>query len=881
MVKENLIFSRMHIGFLRKGAKYHVARWLSAILVVLALLIFWAQSILTPYIDDDFSYSASLQTTENDYDAVTERYGSDHYILSNFSIDRLDDTTTNKALLRSTFGVHQPETQTTQTTTQQFTASPTSGQLLSVHSSQPVYIFAPRGIARGASFVSWQQAYNTTATMQYADRELLLGLPVYRYTAQFANNGYVIANQAHSLQTAQQLTGTNTSGQASEYRPQITIWIEPTTGWLVKYREDTTRYAYDTVAGKQGVPISHISSNFTDATVKQQVDYTRQLKYRLDFGLQAAPSVLIVVLLTILLFKVIRYLQIQYLPVELMATAILVADLANLFGWLLHIRPLIVLGFGTTALNPLASISFMAIVLGTLSLCRRKTNRLVIVLGTLVITLGIFNVLHTAHLINFDISGVPLHNIITDSALSASSHLSLFGSLTIMILGGSLIIATTATNATTLYPAKIFAGVATTLGAIGLLAKLLLLDEVFVVPEIATLSVAGSIMVLLVGVCLLQTILSYCPRSIDNEALPANKPKLSGQQWRPLLHALRSPALATVPLIILGVLAQLQQTDIKQQLQATFDKQVATLQTAITDKVSIYTNTLVGAKALYAASTSVERGEWHNYIADLDISHTYPGIQAVGFVSAINNDQLASTTQQLRSHGFPSFTVFPVRNQPTYDYLLYIEPFNQTSVQLVGYDLASIPTLDNAMDIAKRSGQPVLSGKTNSFHNSDKNSHSSFSLIVPVYYNGRPTNTATERESALQGYIYAPLNGTSFFESITRSQVSLKVYDGFSKTDRTLLYDQPVTDSVELNGANVRLAKTNTVHIKNHPWTIVYTADVGFELSNADERGPSLILVGGSSVYLVCLMAVLAYRVLRRQVITQHAHNSKRNMSDS
>lgn len=281
-----LIYLRRRIQRLRVP---HFSLIMSICFFVILLLTFWYGSLRTSYIEASFSYSADLQTTTKQYDRVNNQYGDDHHSRATYSIQPLREKD-GITSVESSISMPDSSGNAQKIVTRQYDINTVSGHhAKSGMAKETGYLFAPRGIAKYTSFVHQYAPYDSPATMRYIGQESLHGLPVYVYDATFSKANHIPA------------PGSTAPNEALEYQPQIKLWIEPTTGWLVKLQEDTTVYSYNTATGERIAPVRHMAASFTESSVRQNIEYARHFKYRLDFGLSTVPIIILALILLLLL----------------------------------------------------------------------------------------------------------------------------------------------------------------------------------------------------------------------------------------------------------------------------------------------------------------------------------------------------------------------------------------------------------------------------------------------------------------------------------------------------------------------------------------------------------------------------------------------------
>lgn len=168
-------------------------------------------------------------------------------------------------------------------------------------------------------------------------------------------------------------------------------------------------------------------------------------------------------------------------------------------------------------------------------------------------------------------------------------------------------------------------------------------------------------------------------------------------------------------------------------LKTSFNFKVSQAEELVKRRASHYIQVLKGAKALFTASSEIKRSEWRNYIEALEVYKSYPGIQGIGFTEVIQPQNLQAHIQKLRAEGFSDYTVTPVGSRPVYTAIVFIEPFSGRNLRAFGYDMFSEPIRRQAMEQARDTGQPVLSGKVTLVQEDDNKVQPGFLLYLPVY----------------------------------------------------------------------------------------------------------------------------------------------------
>ena len=74
-------------------------------------------------------------------------------------------------------------------------------------------------------------------------------------------------------------------------------------------------------------------------------------------------------------------------------------------------------------------------------------------------------------------------------------------------------------------------------------------------------------------------------------------------------------------------------------------------------RVQSYHDALHGAVGLYAASKSVERGEWKAYVGMLDVQSRYPAVLGFGHAARVLRSQLDKWLEATRQDEAPGFSL--------------------------------------------------------------------------------------------------------------------------------------------------------------------------------------------------------------------------------
>lgn len=221
-------------------------------------------------------------------------------------------------------------------------------------------------------------------------------------------------------------------------------------------------------------------------------------------------------------------------------------------------------------------------------------------------------------------------------------------------------------------------------------------------------------------------------------------------------------------------------------------------------RLEAHKQTLLSGAAMFDASESVTRKEWHGYVQRLLGDEHFNGIQGLGFSAWIPAGQLAAHQARLRAEGFPDYTVRPEGKRDAYTSITFLEPFNGLNLRAFGYDMYSEPVRRAAMEQARDENQASLSGKVTLVQETTENVQAGTLMYVPVYQKKLPIDTVEQRRAALLGWVYSPFRMgdlldklVSNFQDKTVSHVHFRVYDGRTVEAEKLLYSNAEPSYVE------------------------------------------------------------------------------------
>lgn len=263
------------------------------------------------------------------------------------------------------------------------------------------------------------------------------------------------------------------------------------------------------------------------------------------------------------------------------------------------------------------------------------------------------------------------------------------------------------------------------------------------------------------------------------------------------LNRILSAWIALAVGLVLTMVASLEvKKAIEQDAESEFAFTSDQVTLKIQERLAAYALILKGGASLFAASNSVERREWQAYVEKLRSQDSVSGVQGIGFSQVIAPHQLAEHIARIRAEGFPDYTVRPAGARALYTAIIYLEPFRDRNLRAFGFDMFSEPVRRAAMERARDSGAPALSGKVELVQETGTEVQAGTLMYVPVYRNGATIDTVEQRRAALIGWAYSPYRMKDLLEGILANwdvhktrRVHLQIYDGLEVKANNHLYD--------------------------------------------------------------------------------------------
>jgi diguanylate cyclase (GGDEF)-like protein/PAS domain S-box-containing protein len=207
----------------------------------------------------------------------------------------------------------------------------------------------------------------------------------------------------------------------------------------------------------------------------------------------------------------------------------------------------------------------------------------------------------------------------------------------------------------------------------------------------------------------------------------------------------------------------------------------------------------------------VTRQEFARFVASAASTGTLRGIQGVGFSRAITPAALAERQGAIRAEGFSNYRVHPDGERQLYSAIEMLEPFDWRNQRAFGFDMYAEPVRRAAMERARLTGLPSLSGKVQLVQETDQAPQAGSLLYLPI-----------RRQAAFLGWAYSPLRLTNLIgtaiggiHNADLEGAAVLVYDGVERDPAQLLFERRGNGNGDLNHASFQ-----EIIVAGRPWLV-------------------------------------------------------------
>ena len=289
-----------------------------------------------------------------------------------------------------------------------------------------------------------------------------------------------------------------------------------------------------------------------------------------------------------------------------------------------------------------------------------------------------------------------------------------------------------------------------------------------------------------------------------------------------------------------------------------FDVEASRITSALWERMQIYQDVLHGAVGLFAASYSVERGEWKTYVESAAIEKRFPGVNGVGFVAYVPRNQLTNFVALTKQDGAPLFRVQDNGSTNDLFVIKYLEPEGKQRAQL-GMDLAAQPEERAAAEKARDRGDTAISSNL-ALLERGRGPQAGFLMLLPVFRHKAPTGTIEERRAGIEGWVFARFITSQLMRgAVTNETAKLRfeVFDANGGGADELIFADAPQQLDEQPDFQPRFESEIDLPLAGRTWRLRFATTPAFE-ATLPRGSATVVAVSGALISLLLFGIVLS-----------------------
>jgi diguanylate cyclase (GGDEF)-like protein len=290
----------------------------------------------------------------------------------------------------------------------------------------------------------------------------------------------------------------------------------------------------------------------------------------------------------------------------------------------------------------------------------------------------------------------------------------------------------------------------------------------------------------------------------------------------------------------------------RKELHSQFDFALRDTVSRIEQRVAAYEQMLRGVQGLFATTDLKNRHAIRDYVETLRLDANFSGIQVIGVIERVPQSRKAAHVAALRRLGVADYSIHPEGERETYAPIIQREFYIDRSDAPLGLDTWANPVRRLAMEKARDSGMAAITGKVQLVIDKDAEDNPSFIMYLPIFAQGQPRDSVTQRRASLIGWVYAAFRMSDFMASLYGRQadgLAFSIYDDAIPSAATLMYGNK-------DSAGGAMSANEYMVVAGHTWTLTVATQHEFETRFG--RNIALI-IAVTGIGLSLSMALLAW----------------------
>lgn len=260
--------------------------------------------------------------------------------------------------------------------------------------------------------------------------------------------------------------------------------------------------------------------------------------------------------------------------------------------------------------------------------------------------------------------------------------------------------------------------------------------------------------------------------------------------------------------------------------QAQFNHEVDALVTLLSNRIETYQGLLVALQARFTPTPEIGAETWRSFVAALDLTHRFPAINGIGFVTQVAGDKREAFEARQRQER-TGFSIYPTGERVAYYVNTYLEP-EAVVGRAVGFDVATLPDRRETAELARDLGRIVAT--RHQAGNSGPATGRDLIFYSPVYRQDAPLSTLEERRQALLGWTVMGLSASTLLAAppSLSDAVQFAVFAAPDSASPAALLTDPLPAAADEVAGEPSLAQERHLNTGERVWTVRFQAAPAF-----------------------------------------------------
>lgn len=291
-----------------------------------------------------------------------------------------------------------------------------------------------------------------------------------------------------------------------------------------------------------------------------------------------------------------------------------------------------------------------------------------------------------------------------------------------------------------------------------------------------------------------------------------------GEVYNPVKNG-TTPVVAGLIVMAVGVLASVMFSELivsrgTDDFHNQSNQQMALVSSYIRHKDNSIGQLLRDSAALFGIKPDISREEWNEYIEDSRALYDNRELLLIGYAENVDPSQVDSYNETLPAGA----KAWPTTETDYMTPITYVASLSPMETNLFGYSMSSDSLRRNAIERARDTGQPSMTGPVKLVQDGDNQELFGVLIYMPIYYGPEVPDSVEARRTSLRGFSYIAMRPKDLVNSIDqdiidKSRSNFKIFD--HDTEK-LMY----ATSNSVNMSDSRHVISQDIELGGRKWTI-------------------------------------------------------------